>query len=93
MKMKNFSERVKEIVMHIPKGSVKTYKEVASLAGNPRAARAVGSIMRSNFDTGIPCHRVIRSGGAFGSYNRGGEQAKRALLTSEGYIINIKTRL
>lgn len=90
VKIQNFTERVKEIVRTIPKGTVKTYKEVASLAGNQRAARAVGNIMRANFDTSIPCHRVIRSNGSIGAYNRGGEKQKRELLTSEGYTINIR---
>jgi len=60
-----------------------TYKQVATKAGNPRAARAVGSIMRANYDPDIPCHRVIRSDGSIGGYNRGGSRQKERLLRSE----------
>ena len=60
-----------------------TYKEVATRAGNTRAARAVGAIMRSNFDPEIPCHRVIASDGSMRGYNRGGAERKRQLLLQE----------
>jgi len=62
-----------------------TYKEVAAAAGNPRAARAVGTIMSTNYDSDIPCHRVVRSDGAPGGYNRGAER-KRELLVAEGVV-------
>ena len=81
--MKTFSEKVRGIVREIPKGETMTYKSVATKAGNPNAARAVGAIMRSNFDTGVPCHRVVRSDGALGGYNRGGTHSKRAILAAE----------
>ena len=84
--MKLFSDKVKDIVKKIPKGRVLTYKEVARKAGSPKAFRAVGSIMSKNFDKNIPCHRVIRSDGGLGGYNRGGTKVKRAMLISEGYI-------
>ncbi len=83
--MKTFVEKVKEIVRKIPKGKVLTYKQVAAKAGNARAARAVGMVMSKNFDKDIPCHRVIRSDGTLGNYNRGGIAAKRRLLKTEGY--------
>ncbi|MDQ5929836.1 MAG: methylated-DNA-[protein]-cysteine S-methyltransferase [Bacteroidota bacterium] len=83
--MKSFKEKVLEIVMKIPKGSVMTYKQVAEKAGSPNAARAVGSIMKSNFNPKIPCHRVIRSDGIAGEYNRGREEKIRKLRT-EGAI-------
>lgn len=79
-----FTQKVREVVKGIPKGKVLTYKEVAIKAGNPKAARAVANIMAANFDPQIPCHRVIRSDGGLGGYNRGGEQKKRAILLSEG---------
>lgn len=63
-----------------------TYAEVARKAGNPKAARAVGAVMRSNYAKDIPCHRVIRSDGSLGSYNRGGESKKRAILKKEGAL-------
>ncbi len=84
--MKTFTEKVKTIVSKIPKGSVMTYKEVARCAGNERGSRAVGTAMSKNFDMKIFCHRVIRSDGKIGNYNRGGEKAKRELLIKEGAI-------
>ncbi len=57
-----FRVRVLSIVSSIPRGTTMTYGEVARKAGNPRAARAVGAIMRVNHDPMIPCHRVV--GGA-----------------------------
>ncbi|MCU0652912.1 MAG: MGMT family protein [Candidatus Pacebacteria bacterium] len=48
-----------------------TYQEVARLAGRPKAFRAVGNILHANYDPNIPCHRVVRSDGKLGGYNRG----------------------
>ncbi len=79
-----FTTRVLNIVRQIPKGKVLSYSQVAALAGSPGAARAVGSLMKKNFDPSVPCHRVIRSNGQVGEYNRGGAEAKRRLLAEEG---------
>ncbi|OGG64920.1 6-O-methylguanine DNA methyltransferase [Candidatus Kaiserbacteria bacterium RIFCSPHIGHO2_02_FULL_54_11b] len=84
--MKTFTEKVRAVVAKIPKGKSMTYKQVAAKAGNPKAARAVGAIMRSNYNRDIPCHRVVRSDGSLGSYNRGGETRKRKLLIAEGAV-------
>jgi methylated-DNA-[protein]-cysteine S-methyltransferase len=81
-----FRESVRGIVRIIPKGSTMTYKEVAIRAGNPGAARAVGAIMRTNYDIDIPCHRVIRSDGKIGGYNRGGTATKKQILIREGAL-------
>ncbi len=62
-----------------------TYKEVAQKAGQPKAYRAVGNILNKNYDSTIPCHRVIRSDGATGGYNRGTKQ-KIKLLKMENAI-------
>ena len=78
------------IVAKISKGKTLSYKEVAARAGNPKAARAVGAILRTNFDQKIPCHRVIRSDGKLGGYNRGTAQ-KVMRLRAEG--ADIDTRL
>lgn len=86
MKNSNFTDRVRDIVRSIPKGTTMTYRQVAELAGSPGASRAVGSIMKSNYDPDIPCHRVIRSDGKLGNYNRGGESVKRKLLQQEGAL-------
>lgn len=93
MKMRNpiisvendFKNKVLAVVKKIPRGSVLSYGEVARLAGRPRAARAVGSIMKNNRDRGMPCHRVIRSDGKIGGYN-GNLGEKRKLLVEEGYL-------
>ncbi len=82
----NFRERVLSVVTKIPKGSVMTYKEVAKRAGNPRAYRAVGSILKTNFNPRIPCHRVVRSDGTAGGYNRG-RKNKLVILRKEGVIL------
>lgn len=84
--MNEFTKQVQYVVQNIPKGSTMTYAEVAAKAGSPGASRAVGSIMAKNFDPTIPCHRVIRSDGKVGSYNRGGPAAKRKLLKGEGAL-------
>jgi O-6-methylguanine DNA methyltransferase len=77
-----FADRVRAIVRAIPPGSTLSYGEVAGRAGNPRAARAVGAIMRANHDPAIPCHRVIRATGEPGGYNRGA-LLKKAILDEE----------
>jgi methylated-DNA-[protein]-cysteine S-methyltransferase len=81
----SFREKVHQVVAAIPRGKTLTYKEVAQKAGYPGAARAVGTLMSKNFDPLIPCHRVIRSDGTIGDYNRGGPQKKIELLMMERY--------
>ncbi len=85
--MKTFKEKVLDIVRKIPKGKIMTYKEVARKAGNALASRAVGNFMKANFDPSVSCHRVIRTDGKIGEYNRGGPSAKLALLKKEGAVI------
>jgi O-6-methylguanine DNA methyltransferase len=85
-KLPLFTQRVREIVKNISKGTTMTYRQVAERAGNPGASRAVGTILRKNYDPKIPCHRVIRSDGTAGNYNRGGTSAKRKLLIREGAL-------
>jgi len=80
-----FKDKVLYVVAQIPKGSTLTYKEVAKMAGNSRAYRAVGNILNKNYNPTVPCHRVIRSDGASGGYNRG-EIKKKTLLRREGAI-------
>ena len=84
--MKSFKDRVLDIVAKIPKGKTMTYKDVAMRAGSPGAARAVGSIMKANYREDVHCHRVIRSDGKIGDYNRGGQIEKIRKLKSEGAI-------
>jgi len=78
-----FADKVRAIVKKIPKGKTMTYAEVARAAGSPRAARGVGAIMRTNYDESIPCHRVVRSDGRMGGYNRGGTLRKEEILRLE----------
>ncbi|MGC9610926.1 MAG: MGMT family protein [Minisyncoccia bacterium] len=80
-----FKKKVLEVVSNIKKGDTLTYKKVAELAGKSRAYRAVGNILNSNHSTKIPCHRVIRSDGKPGGYNRGTAK-KQVILKREGAI-------
>lgn len=75
------------VVRRIPVGRVATYGDVAALAGQPRAARAVGNIMRDCRRPDVPCHRVIAAGGRLGGYG-GSEALKRALLAAEGVVVS-----
>ncbi|MBZ9577452.1 MGMT family protein [Patescibacteria group bacterium] len=85
-----FQRKVYKVVKEIPKGKVLTYKIVAKKAGYPRAWRAVGNVLNRNKNPEIPCHRVIRSNGNIGGYNRGVKR-KRTLLLKEGVVVkNIK---
>lgn len=77
--MSIFAKRVYEVVGKIPKGQILTYKEVAKRAGKSKAYRAVGNILHKNFNPLIPCHRVIRSDGKIGGYNRGTKVKKEIL--------------
>lgn len=83
-KQSSFKTLVLQIVAKIPSGQTMSYKEVATLAGNPKAARAIGNILNKNYDPEIPCHRVIRSDGKLGGYNRGSEN-KKILLRQEKF--------
>lgn len=81
-----FADLVRSAVRQIPKGETRTYGEVAAAVGRPGAARAVGTIMKNNFDPTVPCHRVVRSDGKVGEYNRGGPSQKEKLLREEGAL-------
>jgi methylated-DNA-[protein]-cysteine S-methyltransferase len=63
---------------------VASYGDVAAMAGQPRAARAVGNIMRDCRRPDVPCHRVIAAGGRLGGYGAAGLGLKRSLLLLEG---------
>jgi O-6-methylguanine DNA methyltransferase len=82
-----FSARVLTVVRRIPPGRVSTYGDVAAMAGRPRAARAVGNIMKTCGRRDVPCHRVIAAGGRLGGYG-GSEVLKRALLVAEGIVVS-----
>lgn len=80
--MTSFQEKVYEIVKKIPKGEFLTYKKVAQRAGRSKAWRAVGNILAKNKNPNIPCHRVIRTDGKIGGYNKGARK-KIELLRKE----------
>ena len=80
-----FQLKVWKYLISIPKGSVKTYKQVAIAIKCPKAARAVANACAKNpYAPKIPCHRVIRSDGGLGGYSgKGGVRQKLKLLRSE----------
>ena len=80
--MGKFQEKVYQVVKKIPAGKTMSYKEVAKAAGSPRAWRAVGNILHKNKNPEIPCHRVVKSNGKVGRYNKGTKK-KIALLKRE----------
>ena len=89
MKGSKFQLKVWNYLKSIPKGTVKTYKQVAIAINKPKSARAVANAIGKNpHAPKIPCHRVIRSDGSLGGYSgKGGIQQKRRLLRSENVFI------
>lgn len=83
--MTPFEKKVLTLVSRIPAGRVATYGDVARLAGQPRAARAVGNIMRAADRPGLPYHRVVAAGGRLGGYSS--LSLKRSLLSAEGLTV------
>ena len=85
LKGTKFQIKVWKYLKKIPKGTVKTYKQVAIAINRPKASRAVANACGKNpFPIEIPCHRVIKSNGELGGYSaKGGSKAKRILLSKE----------
>lgn len=81
-----FTEQVYAVVRNIPEGKFMTYKEVAEKIGRPKAIRAVGTALSKNYNPEVPCHRVIRTDGKMGGYNRGGITTKLEILKREGAL-------
>ena len=81
-----FQVKVWSYLMKIPRGSLKTYSQVAKAIGKPLAVRAVANAIGKNpYAPKIPCHRVISSDGSLGGYSgKGGSKTKRLLLKKEG---------
>lgn len=91
--MKNlFKEKVYELTRSIPKGKVATYGQLARLAGNKKAARVVGLLMKINPDAPhTPCHRVVSSTGDLTGYSAaGGLTKKQSMLQAEGVVFKGK---
>jgi methylated-DNA-[protein]-cysteine S-methyltransferase len=79
-----FGRRILRATAAIPFGAVSTYAAVAAKAGSPRGTRAAGNALGGNpIPIVIPCHRVLRTGGALGGYT-GGLEKKERLLAIEG---------
>ena len=87
MKGTRFQIKVWKYLKTIPKGRVKTYKQVAIGINRPKSARAVANACAKNpYAPKIPCHRVIRTDGSLGGYSgKGGIKAKKNLLKNEGF--------
>ena len=82
-----FTSRVLQATARIGFGHTSTYAEVAGRAGSPRAVRAAGNALGANpLPVVVPCHRVLRTGGALGGYT-GGLERKEFLLRIEGVLV------
>ena len=88
LKGSKFQLKVWKYLKKIPKGKVKSYKQVAIAINHPKSARAVANACGKNpYSPRIPCHRVIRSNGKLGGFSApGGSIVKRKLLKKEGFL-------
>ena len=86
LKGTEFQIKVWKELSKIPKGEVRTYKQIAKSIGKPKSSRAVANACAKNtYPIVIPCHRVIRSDGTVGGYSgQGGVKLKKELLKKEG---------
>jgi methylated-DNA-[protein]-cysteine S-methyltransferase len=83
---KDFRRKVLRAIARIPYGQTRSYTQMATSAGNVRAVRAAGTACGTNpIPVVVPCHRVLRSGGALGGYG-GGLPMKEELLRLEGVL-------
>ncbi|WP_371381365.1 MGMT family protein [Sporomusa aerivorans] len=82
----NFNSKVYELVCRIPEGKVATYGQIAHMAGNWRASRAVGyALHRNPYPGKVPCHRVVFKDGRLATgFAFGGKDVQRHLLEAEG---------
>ena len=89
MKGTKFQLQVWNYIKKIPRGSVKTYKQVAIAINKPKSARAVANACGKNpYAPKVPCHRVVRSDGSIGGFSApGGAKAKKKLLKKEGFLV------
>ena len=88
LKGTEFQIKVWNYLKKIPKGTVKTYKQVAIAINRPKSARAVANACGKNpYSPKVPCHRVIRSDGKIGGFSAsGGIKTKKKLLKKEGFL-------
>ena len=89
LKGTKFQIKVWKYLITIPKGKVKTYKQVATGINRPNSSRAVANACGKNpYAPRVPCHRVIRSDGGIGGFSGpGGKKAKKKLLKKEGFLL------
>jgi methylated-DNA-[protein]-cysteine S-methyltransferase len=82
-------DSVYSLAKQIPKGRVTSYGELAAAAGNPKASRAVGSLMHVNpYAPVVPCHRVVHKDGRIGGFgDKRGVARKIELLAAEGVMV------
>ena len=81
----DFHKEVYVSLLNVPYGTTLSYKELAALAGNPKASRAAGSAMAHNpLPIFVPCHRVLKSDGTLGEYSAAeGVKSKEWLIAHE----------
>jgi methylated-DNA-[protein]-cysteine S-methyltransferase len=85
--LRGFTLKVLRATADIDFGKLRSYADVASAAGSPRAVRAAGNALGANpMPVVVPCHRVVRTGGALGGYT-GGVERKEFLLRLEGTLL------
>lgn len=79
-----FQKSVWQSLLNIPKGTIKTYGDIANEIGKPKAARAVGSAVGANpVSLIVPCHRIVQQSGGIGNFGWGVD-LKRQILVAEG---------
>jgi methylated-DNA-[protein]-cysteine S-methyltransferase len=82
-----YNQRVLAELARVEYGNTTTYGTLAARSGNPRAARAVGTVMNRNpIPIVLPCHRVVGSTGKLVGY-AGGLDRKERLLRLEGALL------
>jgi methylated-DNA-protein-cysteine methyltransferase-like protein len=92
--MEPFTAIVKHIIKRIPRGKVATYGQVATLAGNPRAARQVVRILHSSSKKDkLPWHRVVNSQRKIALPSGSGYELQQSLLKREGIKFGIGDRI
>jgi AraC family transcriptional regulator, regulatory protein of adaptative response / methylated-DNA-[protein]-cysteine methyltransferase len=80
----DFQRRVWNAVMAVPFGDTTTFTEIAKQAGSPRAVRAVGNACSQNpIEFAIPCHRVLRSDGAYSGGSHWGDRRQATIVRRE----------
>ena len=88
------SERIAAAITAVPKGRVATYGQIASAAGNPRAARQVVRILHTwSRDRNLPWHRIVNRNGEISLPQGGGYELQRALLEEEGVEFDLRDRI